>query len=176
VKRYILTGTPGSGKTSIAKELKTKGYSIIEEAATDIIASEQTNGNMEPWTQISFIDNIVNEQKQRQIQASGSGEIQFYDRSPICTYALSRYLGFSPSAGLLSEIDRIRRENIYQRKVFFIENLGFCTPTEARKISFEESLVFEKIHLEAYGSFGYDCITIPRGELPERVKKIMGSI
>ncbi|MFL5690805.1 MAG: AAA family ATPase [Ktedonobacteraceae bacterium] len=173
MKRYILSGTSGSGKTSIIHELKSQGYSVVEEAATDVIALEQMNNNPEPWMQPDFIDKIVRLQKQRQITPSTSpSELQFYDRSPICTYALSRYLGYPPSACLLAEIERIEREDIYQRQVFFIENLGFCKPTEARKISFEESLIFEKIHLETYNSFGYVCINISPHSLLERVQSI----
>jgi predicted ATPase len=177
MKRYILTGTPGSGKTSILHELKTQGYLVVEEAATDVIALEQIHDNPEPWMQPNFIDKIVRLQKQRQIETlTYPYEIQLYDRSPICTYALSRYLGYPPSPCLLEEMERIEGENIYQRQVFFIENLGFCQPTEARKISFEESLIFEKIHVETYTSFGYDLIKIPPHSLSERVHSIMDSM
>ena len=37
MKRYILTGTPGSGKTTILHKLKSQGFRVVEEAATDII-------------------------------------------------------------------------------------------------------------------------------------------
>jgi predicted ATPase len=174
MKRYVLTGTPGSGKTSIIHELRGKSYSVVEEAATDVIALEHMNGSPEPWRRADFIDKIVGLQKQRQIQASTlPDKIQFYDRSPICTYALSCWLGQSPSAHLLEEMDRIATEHIYQTQVFFIENLGFCEPTAARKISFEESLAFEKLHLETYGTFGYDCLKIAPDSLSERVGNII---
>jgi predicted ATPase len=174
MKRYILTGTPGSGKTSIIHALKNQGYSIVEEAATDVIEIEHKNDNPEPWMQPDFIDKIVCLQKQRQIKAATyPHELQFYDRSPLCTYALSRYLGYPLSSCLLKEVDRMEQENIYQRQVFFIENLGFCEPTETRKISFEESLIFENIHLEIYNSFGYECIKIAPHSLSERVHSIM---
>jgi predicted ATPase len=174
MKRYILTGTPGSGKTSILHELKSQGYSAVEEAATDIIAREQMRGNLEPWLQPDFIDAIVRLQKQRQLEASmDPDELQWYDRSPICTLALSRYLGYPPSAYLLEEIERIESERIYQRQVFFIEHLGFCQPSEARKNTFEESLVFEKIHEETYTSLGYDLIKNAPEALPQRVHRIM---
>ena len=177
MKRYILTGTPGSGKTSILHELKSKGYSVVEEAATDVIALEQADGSPEPWMQTDFIDKIVRLQKQRQIETLVLPyELQFYDRSPVCTYALSRYLGYPPSACLLEEMERIERLNIYQRQVFFIENLGFCEPTEARKISFAESLLFEEIHVETYISFGYDLIKIPSDSLAKRVQSVAGEL
>jgi predicted ATPase len=67
MNRYILTGAPGSGKTSILQALKNHGYAVVEEAATDIIALEQRQGNHEPWMRPDFIDNIVRLQQQRQI-------------------------------------------------------------------------------------------------------------
>ena len=174
MKRYILTGTPGSGKTSILHELKSQGYCVVEEAATDVIARELRRGNLEPSSRPDFIDAIVCLQKHRQLEAvMGSGEIQWYDRSPVCTLALSRYLGYAPSAALLEELERIERERIYQRQVFFIEHLGFCQPTEARKITFEESLVFEQIHEETYRSLGYNLLKIAPAALAERVHHIM---
>jgi len=57
--------------------------------------------------------------------------------------------------------------------VFFIEHLGFCQPTEARKITFEESLVFEQIHEETYRSLGYNLLKIAPAALAERVHHIM---
>ena len=41
---YILTGTPGSGKTAILRMLEDAGYLVVEEAATDVIALGQALG------------------------------------------------------------------------------------------------------------------------------------
>ena len=38
MRRFILTGTPGSGKTAIIRQLELDGFSVVEEAATDVIA------------------------------------------------------------------------------------------------------------------------------------------
>jgi predicted ATPase len=38
MKRYVLTGTSGSGKTSILRALECEGHPVVEEAAIDIIA------------------------------------------------------------------------------------------------------------------------------------------
>jgi predicted ATPase len=57
--------------------------------------------------------------------------------------------------------------------VFFVENLGFCQPSSARKITFEESLVVEHIHEETYLSLGYNLIKISPDALSERVHHIL---
>ncbi len=173
MKRYIITGTPGSGKTSIIRWLENDGFFVIEEAATDFIALQQAQGILEPHTHPSFIDDITNLQKQRQIQASDlASSIQFFDRSPVCTYALSTWLGYPISTTLSNEMERIRGKKIYERQVFFIENLGFCEPTQARRISFEDSLRFEKVHEETYRSFGYEIVRIAPQKLSDRVEQI----
>ncbi len=173
MKRYVLTGAPGCGKSAIIRSLELDGFSVVEEAATDIIALRQAQGIAEPWTHASFIDDIANLQKQRQMRvADPSQRVQFYDRSPLCTYALSRWLGFPISTTLAKEMERIREKQIYERQVFFIGNLGYCQPTQARRISFEDSLRFEKVHEETYRSFGYECVRVAPGELAGRVEQI----
>lgn len=150
---------------------------MVEEAATDVIALEQSLGVPEPWNHPSFIDHIVALQKQRQIQASFlPSDVQFFDRSPIDAYALSLYLNFPPSPLLLEEIERIVREAIYQRTVFFLENLGFCQPTEARRISFEEALKFEQVHEAAFRHWGYELVKIPPEPIAARAQTILRTL
>ena len=167
LRRFILTGTPGSGKTSVIMELEKLGHTVIHEAATDLISIEQAEGMERPWEEPDFIDQIVRMQKERQMNATGY--LQFYDRSPFCTYALGRYLcesnnmEFTPAPALFDEIDRCLKNGVYQNKVFFFENLGFIEHTEARKISYEDALVFEQIHLDVYKEFGFDIIMAPKG-------------
>jgi predicted ATPase len=177
VKRFIITGAPGAGKTAILRQLELEGFSVVEEAATDIIAAAQAHGNIQPWTDPSFIDAVAKLQRDRQMRAPYQpDEVQFHDRSAVCTAALAIYLGYPFSPVLTGELDRIKREAIYQNRVFFIRNLGFITHTEARRISFEETLRFEKIHEQTYKDFGYELVSIEPGSLVERVNIIRGAI
>lgn len=173
MKRFVLTGAPGSGKTAIVRQLEIDGFGVIEEAATDVIALAQAQGIAEPWKDPSFIDSVAYLQSRRQLRAScHADDIQFHDRSAICTAALATYLGH-PVTGMLSrELDRIQAGRIYEKTVFFVRNLGFVAPTAARRISFEETLRFEAIHKETYRRFGFELIFIEPGSLPDRVDAI----
>jgi predicted ATPase len=149
---------------------------VVEEAATDVIALQQAQGIEEPWTYPWFIDAVVDLQRRR-LRASGElADVQFHDRSAVCTAALAAYLGHPISDGLSRELERIRTEAIFQKRVFFIRNLGFITPTEARRISFEETLRFERIHEETYRDFGFEIVSIEPGHLLERVAAIKAAI
>jgi len=177
MRRFIVRGAPGAGKTAIIRQLELDGFSVIEEAATDVIAAAQARGVAEPWRHASFIDTIAGLQKERQLRASHQpDEIRFHDRSAVCTAALAAYLGYTLSPALTSELKRIKNEGIYQSRVFFIRNLGFITPTEARRISFEDTLRFEKIHEQTYGDFGFELFYVEAGTVLERVSTIKASV
>jgi predicted ATPase len=146
MKRFILTGAPGAGKTAIIRQLEIDGFSVIDEAATDVIALGQARGVAEPWTEPSFIDSIANLQRVRLLRASNEpSDLQFHDRSAVCTAALAVCLGYPVSAMLSRELGRIKADALFEKSVFFIRNLGQTVKTEARRISFEEALHFERI-------------------------------
>jgi predicted ATPase len=177
LKRYILTGTPGAGKTSILRALEVRGYGVVEEAATAVIALDHALGDTDSRTRDSFVDRVVALQRQRRLRASAAAtSVQFHDRSPICTHALSTWLGRPVSAVLAAEIDLITRERIFERQVFFVRNIGFCERTAARRISFEDSLRFERVHEASYRAFGYELVEIPAGPLADRVAAIEDAI
>lgn len=170
--RYILTGAPGSGKTALIHALEQQGQVVVHEAATDVIIEEQRLGNPKPWQEPLFIDKITQLQQRRQLAAK-EATYQFFDRSPICTFALCKYLGGAPSPVLLAELRRLRQMNIYEPKVFFIENLGGIENTQVRQISYEEALKFEEIHRQVYQVFGYECVSIAAAPVVDRVEEIL---
>ena len=101
-----------------------------------------------------------------------SARIQFYDRSPICTVALAKWLGHPVSDVLRFEIERIRSENVYRSEVFFVRSLGFMTPTEKRRIGLADSIRFGKLHEETYLAYGFNVIYLDTASALQRVKAI----
>ena len=97
----------------------------------------------------------------------------FFDRSPVCTLALARFLGFPPSPPLAAEVSRLVREHVYQAEVFLIRNQGRVEPTAARRITFAESLEFEEVHERTYAELGFRLVGVPAGPLPDRVAALL---
>jgi predicted ATPase len=171
--RYVLTGAPGAGKTVILRALERAGQSVVEEAATDVITLEHALGRVAPEEDPDFLAKITALQRTRQLdRARDHDRLVFFDRSPVCTLALARFLGRDVPAALADEVDRVIAAGIYAPTVFFVRNLGFVTPTAVRRIGFADSLAFERVHEEAYRELGFTLADVPAGPLPERAGMI----
>ncbi|MEM8697282.1 MAG: AAA family ATPase [Pseudomonadota bacterium] len=170
MKRFILTGAPGAGKTTIIRLLAGQGFDTVPEAATDIIAHDQMKGIGEPWTCPGFVDAIARLQEKRIDMAAGA--VQFHDRSPVCTYALARHLGVPVPAALERLLDRIAGGRIFQPRVFFVESLDVIEHTPARRISIEDARTFGALHARIYDDLGYERIAIPPGSPQDRAAQV----
>ncbi|MEV0129241.1 AAA family ATPase [Dactylosporangium sp. NPDC050688] len=177
MRRYIITGAPGAGKTTILAALRDRGYAVVDEAATDVNLRLQALGRDEAWRDPGFIDAITLLQREREERPVPPGTaVQVLDRSPICTLALARYLGVPVTPALAGEVNRVTTDTAYQRQVFFVRLLGFVTPTAVRRISFEQSAAFERFHEQAYRDCGFELLDVPAGTVAERVDLIDAAI
>jgi predicted ATPase len=191
MRRYVVTGAPGAGKTSVLRALREQGFAVAQEAATDVIAREQERGVAEPWRHAGFLDKIACLQRQRQQEwpsgaaaRDGAGRtdgadpvaVQLHDRSVLCTLALARFLGQRVTPLLAAEVARVTREQTFERAVLLVRPLGFIEPTAARRISYADSLAFEKVHEAVYAEHGFELIDIAPGPVAVRAAAIAGLI
>lgn len=177
MRRYIITGAPGAGKTTVLMALRDCGYAVVDEAATEVNVRLKAQGRGEPWRDPGFIDAITLLQRHRLVQpAPAATAVQLFDRSPICTLALARYLRLPVTSILRKEIGRVVAEGTYQPRVFFVRLLGFVTRTAVRRISLAQSATFERFHEQAYRDHGFALVDVPSGTVEERVRLIDGCI
>ncbi|MGH3447666.1 MAG: AAA family ATPase [Nocardioidaceae bacterium] len=170
-KRYVVTGAPGAGKTALLHALKARHWSVVEEAATDVIADEQAGGCDEPWSSHDFTGRVAALQRQRQLTAP-EADVQLYDRSPWCTLALARFLGHPVPLALSREIARVAANAVYERTVIFVRLLGFVEPTAARRISYADCLVFEALHEAVYRNHGFTLLDVEPGSVDARAAAV----
>ena len=79
-------------------------------------------------------------------------------------------------AALAAELDRVLTGRVYEPEVFFVRNQGFVTPTAARRIGFDDSLRFERVHEQVYAELGFRLTDVPAGPVPERAALIAAAV
>ncbi len=174
-RRFILTGAPGAGKTALLRRLQARGCGAVQEAATDLIAAAQARGLDAPWEQPAFVDEIATLQAVRET-APAQAHVRFSDRSLICTVALAEFCGHPVSARLLASVERVASSGWFQRRVFFVEQLGFIVNTDARRITLDEARRFDALHAAVYGRFGFELVRVAPESIDARADAVMSMI
>lgn len=173
MKRFILAGAPGAGKTSILRALEAGGHAVVPEAATDVMAARLALGQAEPWADPLFIERIAALQRQRRAAPVAAGAtVQVHDRSAVCTLALARHLGHPVPPMLVQEVAWATARGSFDPRVFFVRLLGFIEPTPERRIGYAESQAFERVHEDTYRRLGFVLVDIPAGAVAERAAAI----
>jgi predicted ATPase len=161
-RKFILTGGPGVGKSSIIQNLSNKGFVAVTEAAEEISKEALKMGILSPWCEPWFEDRVIELQKQQYCQATAEqAQTIFFDRGPIdpLTYQLRN--PSEPNKNIIQAVEQSLNENLYDKMVFLIENLGFCNQNEYRKESNEDSLAIGRDLELNYAKLGYTIIRVP---------------
>jgi predicted ATPase len=170
MKKYVLTGGPSVGKTTVIEILASRGYTVVPEAARQIIQEERQKGSdILPSKNLKRFQECVAE-RQLLDEEKATGDIVFLDRSLIDGYAYC-VLGNVSVPAIVSENGRGRYDTI-----FFLESLGAYIEDGIRSRTLEDAT---KIHLkikEVYSEFGYHPISVPVLPPEERVDFILKKI
>jgi predicted ATPase len=176
MKRYVLTGGPSSGKSSLLFGIeKLYGAAIIHEAAEDVIKYSQAMGDAEPWISEDFQDRVLRLQLQRERHVAKSlPEQVFIDRGIIDGLAYFQIAKRETSFELESAMVNLAR-NPYD-KIFLIENLGNCRTNQVRRENLDEALLLERLQEENYLAQGYEVVRIGPAPLGKRIQMLMAEL
>jgi len=165
--RFVLTGGPGAGKTTLVEHLSSMGFATVREAARDIITEQVRLGSdVLPWKDtISFQRHVLALQLTR--EAEIDSEMAFLDRGTPDGLAYIRHYGHTPFPEILdSARDRYT--------VAFLLDL-----VDARNIDplrEESRATAARIHAfirQVYSELGYGIIEVPVLPVPERAEFVI---
>jgi predicted ATPase len=176
-KRYIITGGPGAGKTSIVNALTKSGYLCMPEAATEIIEFGLKNGIEKPWREDDYHINMYKLIMKRQVEAQNTNEpIVFFDRGHLDGLSYILLQKRKIYQYVVDCAQSILDARFFEKRVFFIDSLGFVVPGPARDEDLEESLQKAACLERNYCALGYEIIHIPEGTVEQRVQMIIDYI
>jgi len=169
---YIITGAPGSGKTALIKHLASLGYTIIPEAARNLIDVEIKKGKTikEIRSDEGEFQKKVFRIKVKTENKISPQHITFIDGGAIpSSIAYYQISGLDP-APVIEETKKRKYKG-----VFFLEQLPFkkdYARVENKKTANDLNQLLYKTYLD----LGYDAIRIPPTSIKERVRFILKKI
>lgn len=173
-KRIVITGGPGSGKTTVVQYLEQKGFAVKHEISRQVTLEAQKKGT----EQLFLKDPLLFSQKLmegRLLQFSDAEtcneKILFYDRGigDIPAYLDFAKIDYPP------DFTNLCKKYRYD-KVFILPPWEkIYHPDNERYESFEQAHEIFRYLKEAYVNFDYDIYEVPTGTVEERVNFILDS-
>ena len=168
MKRIVITGGPGSGKTSLIDELKLKGYHCYEEVSRQLIQRMEISTS---FKDLNFEDEVFKLRKNDFLDASK--DLQFYDRSMIdnLAYLTKNKLEVS------EKMDNDCKQHKYFTKVFILPPWNDIYETDNERVEdYEEAVEIHNYLIEAYTNYNYYLIEVPKTTVEERIDFILNRI
>jgi predicted ATPase len=172
---FVLSGGPGSGKTTLIEALKARGYATTEEAGRGVIREEMgNNGSGLPWLDRARFAELMFEWELRSYRdAERRDGPVVLDRGLPDTIGYLRLEGQEVPAWMEEQAWRLR----YNKRVFIAppwrEIFG---NDEERRQSWSVAVRTYEIMVETYSDYGYELIEVPRAPVEEQVEFVMGEI
>lgn len=171
----VITGGPGTGKTTIIDALIEQGYACFPEISRQITLEAKKQGIEQLFLEkpLLFSELLLEGRKKQHQQATNdAAEIVFLDRGIPDILAYMHYIGDSYP----SFFDQASREHQYS-KIFVLPPWEeIYESDEARYENFEQAkLIFDHLK-ETYQKYGYELIEVPRGTVEERIQYILNQL
>lgn len=169
-KKYIITGAPGTGKTTLINLLKNT-VPCMEEVSRKVIINEQeTQGNGVPWGNINHFTELVFKKTTNELLNPNT---LICDRSLL---DLEAYLTVA-NKNIPNYLRDFPYKEKYQQTVFFAPTWFQIYCKDAQRLQeFDYCLKLEKALLEHYRIKGFNIITLTKSSPMERVKLILETI
>ena len=174
-RKYIITGGPCTGKTTLIGELRRLGYPCYDEIARQVILEQKAAGSdIVPWLNLEkFSGEVLRKMLDQYAGPSAEGDIRFCDRGIPDIIAYLRTSGLPVHPDYLEHVSRVN----YHRLVFIAPPWReiYCLD-EARTEDFETSARLYTFLQQVYTEQGFVITEIPRLELKERTAFILRTI
>lgn len=166
----VLTGGPGSGKTTLIDALERSGLPRTEEAGRAVIQEQLAlGGDALPWADRVRFAGLMLDRELRSYREAGAvrgGGPVLFDRG------LPDLVGYLRLEGLPlpAPVDTAARELRYHRQVFIAPPWRAIYARDAqRKQGYEEAVRTYEVMASVYPEYGYELVPLPLAPVAERV-------
>ncbi len=172
---FIITGGPGSGKSSIIESLKQKGYQTVEEVGREIIKQQHAiGGNALHWgDRLKFRELMLSRSIADFLQIEESEKSVFFDRGIPELIGYSYLIKEPVPVELWHAAEQFR----YNSKVFIAPPWQEIYQKDAeRKQDFQEAIETYTCVKKSYLECGYTVIELPKVDVDARVQFLLSNV
>ncbi len=180
--KVVITGAPGTGKTSIINGLEDKGYYCFHEIIRDMTSNAKKEGEAEAFVSnpLVFVEDALQFNKDllsgRVQHYKNSLELDvpfsFFDRGVPDVLAYMDFFDQTYQEEFISACEDHRYDSIFivppWQEIYISDNERLETFDEAEKI--HEALV------NTYTRFGYDPIIVPKNPVSDRIAFVLETL
>ena len=169
---HIITGGPGSGKSTLIDALAEAGVATSPEVGRSIIREEVARGgDALPWSNhLAFAERMIDREIAARNAARASGRTVVLDRG------IPDVVGFLRVSGLAvpPHIDRTAHACRYNSRVFIAPWWAeIFTGDAERKQTLGEARATFAVMVQTYRDYGYTLVELPRATVAERVAFVL---
>ena len=172
---FVITGGPGSGKTTLIEALAAAGFAHTVEAGRAVIQEQlASGGDTLPWRNpAAFAEQML----ERDIRSYETAEAQpgpvIFDRGIPDVIGYLRLSGLQVPAQMMKAAETFR----YHRRVFIAPPWREIYVQDAeRKQDFDEARRTYDAMVRIYTELGYELVELPRVSVEERVRSVVDKI
>jgi predicted ATPase len=171
----VITGGPGTGKTTIINKLLEKGFYCFPEISREITLRARENGIEQLFLEnpILFSEQLLKGRiKQFEEAKNHHANIVFLDRGIPDVLAYMHYIGDSYTPNFKQACSEKR----YTKILLLPPWEAIYTSDEERYENFEQAKLIYKHLKETYQFFDYSILEVPIGTVDDRVEFIISTL
>lgn len=174
-KRIVITGGPGSGKTTLIEYLEQQNHSVMHEISRQVTQEAQKQGTAQLFLEKPlYFSEMLMEGRINQYHKAETfpSDFIFYDRGIGDVVAYLDYAKTDYSDDFAAPCDTLRYDRVFilppWKAIYHSDN--------ERYEDFDQALEIYHFLKEAYEKYGYTVYEVPTGTVPERVAYILDAI
>ncbi|HEY0054651.1 MAG TPA: AAA family ATPase [Pedobacter sp.] len=174
MNKFIITGGPGSGKTSLIEQLELRGYACSKEASRQLIIEQVALvSEALPWLNLSAFADLALERMKVLYCESQNSSLTFFDRGIPDIIGYLKFAGRAVAEKYYEALD----DCSYNSTAFILPPWEEIYVNDSERWqSFEESVQIYEAIKETYGELNFNLIEVPKVPIKDRVTFILNEI